>query len=137
MMCENESRTKLTSQYDSNLSNTKTNSSDRTLKLETVTPNRKNIDWNYLLEDDNSEMKKSWKSEEKNDSSSPTLDRMLDSIQTKDRNLHREGLGNDFAKKVTPKGYHKSETSKLGNAAYKYFHDEEKSLGMFYFKPFL
>lgn len=131
MMYENESRTKLTAKYDSNLLKKETNSSVRTLKLETVTPDRKNIDWNYLLEDNNSEMQNSWKCHEKNESRSPNLDRMLDSIQTKDRNFHEEGLENDFAKQVTPKDNHKSGTSKLGNAAHEYFHDEGKSLGMF------
>lgn len=130
MMNENE-RTKLTAKYDSNLLKKKTNSSDGRPKLETITPERKNINWNYILEDNNSEMENSWNCQEKNDSSSPNLDRMLDSIQTKDRNFHGEGLENDFAKQVTSKDYYKSETSKLGNAAYEYFHDEEKSLGSF------
>lgn len=131
MMYEKESRAQLTAKYDSNSLKKETNSSDGTLKLETVTPDRKNIDWNYLLEDNNSEMKNSWKCHGENDSSSPNLDRMLDSIQTKDRNFHEEGSENDFAKQVTPKDYHKSGTSKLGNAAYEYFLDEGKSLGIF------
>lgn len=56
MMYENESRVKLIVKYDSNLLKKEINLSVRILKLEIVILERKNIDWNYLFEDNNFEM---------------------------------------------------------------------------------
>lgn len=80
MMYENESRVKLIVKYDSNLLKKEINLSVRILKLEIVILDRKNIDWNYLFEDNNFEMKNLWKCYGENDLSLFNLDRMLDLI---------------------------------------------------------
>lgn len=80
MMYENESRVKLIVKYDSNLLKKEINLSDGILKLEIIILDRKNIDWNYLFEDNNFEMKNLWKGYGENDLSLFNLDRMLDLI---------------------------------------------------------